>query len=144
MPRWEEIFLSANQNKQRKEKKKTRASFVRVQKVFVDRFRVCGKGQVRIGKSRAVGAEICFRTNKKSGGDDNIVEDDLTIELKTKASLQKSLKELERILLPNARLEMVTQKQQTRAEHSSSSSMKKKKACEYIQYERDARTYRGT
>ena len=50
---------------------------------------------------------LVFETNKKSG-DDNIVEDDLTVELKTKASLQKSLKELERILLPNARLEMVT------------------------------------
>ena len=40
---------------------------------------------------------LVFGTNKKSGGDDNIVEDDLTIELKTKASLQESLKELERI-----------------------------------------------
>ena len=35
-------------------------------------------------------------------------EEDVTIELKTKLSLQKKLNELERILLPNARLERVT------------------------------------
>ena len=97
--------------KQTKEGKEenTRASFVRVQKVAPSTdFVSAAKDKYELESQEQLEPRLVFGTNKKSGGDDNIVEDDLTIELKTKASLQKSLKELERILLPNARLEMVT------------------------------------
>ena len=95
------------QTKERKEEN-TQASFVRVQKVAPSTdFVSAAKDKYELESQEQLEPRLVFETNKKSG-DDNIVEDDLTVELKTKASLQKSLKELERILLPNARLEMVT------------------------------------
>ena len=72
-----------------------------------DGFRLRGEGEVQIGKSRcAIGEAIGFR--RKAKKTDENEEEDVTIELKTKLSLQKKLDELERILLPNARLERVT------------------------------------
>ena len=69
-----------------------------------DGFRLRGEGEVRIGKSRCAHLEKRLVFGGKAKKTDENEEEDVTIELKTKLSLQKKLDELERILLPNARL----------------------------------------
>ncbi|CAL6339723.1 unnamed protein product [Bathycoccus prasinos] len=78
-----------------KEEETKRASFVRVQKVAP------GTDFVSAAKEKLVFGGKAKKTDENE-------EEDVTIELKTKLSLQKKLNELERILLPNARLERVT------------------------------------
>ena len=72
-----------------------------------DGFRLRGEGEVQVESQDAQLEKRLVFGGKAKKTDEN-EEEDVTIELKTKLSLQKKLDELERILLPNARLERVT------------------------------------
>ena len=91
-----------------KEEETKRASFVRVQKVapWTD-FVSAAKEKYELESQDAQLEKRLVFGGKAKKTDEN-EEEDVTIELKTKLSLQKKLNELERILLPNARLERVT------------------------------------
>jgi hypothetical protein len=120
------------------EEEDARASFVRVQKVatatdFVsaakEKYEL--ENQEQLEKRLVFGKEDkngSYNNNNNNDDDNNDEEVNLTIELKTKLSLQKSLIELERILLPNARLARVSRRAGTPADGdearaSSSSSL---------------------
>ena len=91
-----------------KEEETKRASFVRVQKVAPGTDFVSAAKEKYEFESQDAQLEKRLVFGGKAKKTDENEEEDVTIELKTKLSLQKKLNELERILLPNARLERVT------------------------------------
>ena len=91
-----------------KEEETKRASFVRVQKVAPGTDFVSAAKEKYELESQDAQLEKRLVFGGKAKKTDENEEEDVTIELKTKLSLQKKLNELERILLPNARLERVT------------------------------------
>ena len=91
-----------------KEEATKRASFVRVQKVAPGTDFVSAAKEKYELESQDAQLEKRLVFGGKAKKTDENEEEDVTIELKTKLSLQKKLNDLERILLPNARLERVT------------------------------------
>lgn len=94
--------------KKGKEAETKRASFVRAQKVAPGTDFVSAAKEKYEFESQDAQLEKRLVFGGKAKKTDENEEEDVTIELKTKLSLQKKLNELERILLPNARLERVT------------------------------------
>ena len=94
--------------KEKEEETKRRASFVRAQKVAPGTDFVSAAKEKYELESQDAQLEKRLVFGGKAKKTDENEEEDVTIELKTKLSLQKKLNELERILLPNARLERVT------------------------------------
>ena len=101
------------------EEEDARASFVRVQKVATATdFVSAAKEKYELENQEQLEKRLVFGKEDKNSSynNNNDEEVNVTIELKTKLSLQKSLIELERILLPNARLARVSRRVGTPAD----------------------------
>jgi len=101
------------------EEEDARASFVRVQKVATATdFVSAAKEKYDLENQEQLEKRLVFGKEDKNGSYNNNSDEEVnvTIELKTKLSLQKSLIELERILLPNARLARVNRRAGTPAD----------------------------